>query len=65
LEASDTRGGSSIQLRARWRISPPDFAIKLSVETLTDVEFVGELALKGFSRPVKAFNVCHLRSSQS
>ena len=28
-------------------------------------ESVGELALKGFSRPVKAFNVCNLRSQQS
>ena len=36
-----------------------------AVETLADVEFAGELALKGFSRPVKAFNVCNLRSPQS
>src|SRR5262245_41461172 len=32
LEASDTRGGSNIQLRARWRISPPDFAIRLRMD---------------------------------
>jgi hypothetical protein len=24
----DTRGGSNIQLQARWQILPPDFAIK-------------------------------------
>jgi len=78
LEVSDTRGGSSIQLRARWRISPPelcdqakngqilvDINVFSAVETLADVEFAGELALKGFSRPVKAFNVCNLRSPQS
>src|SRR5262249_18738982 len=32
LEASDTRGGYNIQLRARWRISPPDFAIRLRMD---------------------------------
>jgi class 3 adenylate cyclase/putative methionine-R-sulfoxide reductase with GAF domain len=42
-----------------------DINVFSAVETLADVEFAGELALKGFSRPVKAFNVCHLRSSQS
>jgi adenylate cyclase len=42
-----------------------DINVFSAVETLADVEFAGELALKGFSRPVKAFNVCHLRSPQS
>jgi class 3 adenylate cyclase/transcriptional regulator with GAF, ATPase, and Fis domain len=42
-----------------------DINVFSSVETLADVEFAGELALKGFSRPVKAFNVCNLRSPQS
>jgi class 3 adenylate cyclase len=41
------------------------FNVFSAVETLADVEFAGELALKGFSRPVKAFNVCKLRSPQS
>jgi class 3 adenylate cyclase len=42
-----------------------DVNVFSAVETLADVEFAGELALKGFSRPVKAFNVCNLRSPQS
>jgi len=42
-----------------------DINVFSAVETLVDVEFAGELALKGFSRPVKAFNVCNLRSPQS
>jgi class 3 adenylate cyclase len=42
-----------------------DINVLSAVETLADVEFAGELALKGFSRPVKAFNVCNLRSPQS
>jgi class 3 adenylate cyclase/transcriptional regulator with GAF, ATPase, and Fis domain len=41
-----------------------DINVFSAVETLADVEFAGELALKGFSRPVKAFNVCNLRSSR-
>ena len=41
-----------------------DINVFSAVETLVDVEFAGELALKGFSRPVKAFNVCNLRSQQ-
>jgi len=36
-----------------------------AIETLADAEFAGELILKGFSRPVKAFNVCNLHSLQS
>jgi class 3 adenylate cyclase len=32
-----------------------------AVQALADVELRGELALKGFSRPVKAFNVRKLR----
>jgi class 3 adenylate cyclase/GAF domain-containing protein len=42
-----------------------DINVFSAVETLADVEFAGELALKGFSRPVKAFNVCNLRGPQS
>jgi adenylate cyclase len=42
-----------------------DINVFSAVETLADVEFAGELALKGFSRPVKAFNVCNLRRPQS
>src|SRR5262249_54504479 len=42
-----------------------DINVFSAVETLAEVEFAGELALKGFSRPVKAFNVCNLRSPQS
>ena len=42
-----------------------DINVFSAVEKLADVEFAGELALKGFSRPVKAFNVCNLRSPQS
>jgi class 3 adenylate cyclase len=42
-----------------------DINVFSTVETLADVEFAGELVLKGFSRPVKAFNVCKLRSPQS
>jgi class 3 adenylate cyclase len=41
-----------------------DINVFSAVETLANVEFAGELALKGFSRPVKAFNVCSLRSPQ-
>jgi adenylate cyclase len=41
-----------------------DINVFSAVETLADVEFAGELALKGFSRPVKTFNVCNLRSPQ-
>jgi class 3 adenylate cyclase len=42
-----------------------DINVFSAVEALADVEFAGELALKGFSRPVKAFNVCNLRSPRS
>jgi len=41
-----------------------DINVFSAVETLADVEFAGELVLRGFSRPVKAFNVCNLRSPQ-
>jgi class 3 adenylate cyclase len=33
------------------------------VESLADLESIGELDLKGFHRPVKAFNVRGLRNS--
>jgi adenylate cyclase len=42
-----------------------DISVFSAVEALADVEFAGEFVLKGFSRPVKAFNVCNLRSPQS
>jgi class 3 adenylate cyclase len=42
-----------------------DINVFCAVETLADVEFAGELVLKGFSRPVKAFNVCNQRSPES
>jgi adenylate cyclase len=42
-----------------------DINVFSAVETLADVEFAGELLLKGFSRPVKAFNVCNPRSPLS
>jgi class 3 adenylate cyclase/putative methionine-R-sulfoxide reductase with GAF domain len=41
-----------------------DINVARAVETLADVEFAGELVLRGFSRPVKAFNVCNPRSHQ-
>jgi class 3 adenylate cyclase/transcriptional regulator with GAF, ATPase, and Fis domain len=41
-----------------------DINVFSAVETLADIEFAGELVLRGFSRPVKAFNVCNLRSHQ-
>ena len=31
------------------------------IEHLVDVEYVGELALKGFHRPIKAYNVLGLK----
>jgi adenylate cyclase len=38
-----------------------DINVHSAVEMRADTEFMGELALKGFSRPIKAFNVCRLR----
>jgi adenylate cyclase len=37
--------------------------VQASVEASTSTEPAGELALKGFHRPVRAFNVCALRPS--
>jgi adenylate cyclase len=37
-----------------------DINVFSAVETRADIELLGELALKGFSRPVKTFNVRHL-----
>jgi class 3 adenylate cyclase len=34
-----------------------DVNVASAIETRADIELAGELALKGFSRPVKAFNV--------
>jgi adenylate cyclase len=39
-----------------------DINVVTAVEMRADVEFTEELVLKGFSRPVKAFNVRNLRS---
>jgi class 3 adenylate cyclase len=36
--------------------------VHAAVQTLAELESVGELDLKGFRRPVKAFNVRELRS---
>jgi len=38
-----------------------DINVHSAIEMRADTDFLGELALKGFSRPVKAFNVCNLR----
>ena len=35
-----------------------------TVEDLADADFVGELALKGFARPVTAFNLVGLKSAR-
>jgi len=35
--------------------------VHAAVQALADLESVGELDLKGFRRPIKAFNVCKLR----
>jgi class 3 adenylate cyclase/CheY-like chemotaxis protein len=39
-----------------------DGRVQVAVESVADTEPVGELALKGFRRPVQAFNVRELRS---
>jgi adenylate cyclase len=39
-----------------------DINVFNAVETRADAEFTEELILKGFSRPVKAFNVRNLKS---
>jgi adenylate cyclase len=38
-----------------------DGKVMAAIEALTGIEPAGELVLKGFSRPVRAFNVCALR----
>jgi adenylate cyclase len=40
-----------------------DPKVQAAIEELTSTEPAGELVLKGFHRPVRAFNVCTLRSS--
>jgi adenylate cyclase len=40
-----------------------DAKVRAEVESLADLESIGELDLKGFHRPVKAFNVRGLRKS--
>src|SRR5207249_1948040 len=40
---------------------PNERAVKTAVEESTGTEPAGELTLKGFHRPVRAFNVCGLR----
>jgi class 3 adenylate cyclase len=38
-----------------------DAKVYTAVETLAEMESAGELALKGFHQPVKAFNVVKLK----
>ena len=38
-----------------------DAKVHVEVKEVAELEAVGELDLKGFHRPVKAFNVCKLR----
>jgi class 3 adenylate cyclase len=38
-----------------------DISVRSAVEMHSDIEFIDELVLKGFSRPVKAFNVRNLK----
>jgi class 3 adenylate cyclase len=40
-----------------------DAKVHAEVEPLVELESAGELELKGFRRPVKAFNVCGLRKA--
>ena len=40
-----------------------DGKVKSAVEASASTEPAGELSLKGFHRPVRAFNVCALRPS--
>jgi adenylate cyclase len=40
-----------------------DAKVRAEVEALAELESIGELDLKGFRRPVKAFNVCKLKAS--
>ncbi len=40
-----------------------DISVRSAVEMHADIEFIEELTLKGFSRPVKAFNVRNLKST--
>ena len=42
-----------------------DINVFSAIKTLANAAFAGELVLRGFSRPVKAFNVCSWRSPQS
>jgi hypothetical protein len=37
----------------------------MAVETLTDIEPLGELVLKGMQRPVSAFNILGMRDLQA
>lgn len=39
-----------------------DGRVQIAVESIAETESVGELALKGFHRPVRAFNVLELRA---
>ena len=42
-----------------------DGKVKMAVETLTDIEPLGELVLKGMQRPVSAFNILGMRDLQA
>jgi adenylate cyclase len=61
--------GSVVNLAARLCADAKDGQIlvdprvQAAIEAATDTEPAGELMLKGFHRPVRAFNVCALRPS--
>jgi adenylate cyclase len=42
-----------------------DINVRSAIEAQADIEFIGELNLRGFTRPVKAFNVPNLQSISS
>ena len=42
-----------------------DGKVQMAVETLTDIEPLGDLALKGMQRPVSAFNILGMRDLQA
>jgi adenylate cyclase len=42
-----------------------DGKVQMAVETLTDIEPLGELVLKGMQRPVSAFNILGMRDLQA
>jgi class 3 adenylate cyclase len=53
---------SAAALANQVLLSPRTYA---EVESLVDVEQVGELSLKGFSRPIAPYNVLRMRSASA